>query len=104
MSVSRYHPLLVSLHWIIAVLLVVALSMGTLVLENIPNDAPEKINALQGHMIFGVTILVLTIIRLIVKISSAKPAKALTGNSLLDKIGIGVHHAFYVFIILMAFF
>jgi cytochrome b561 len=103
MSVSRYHPLLVSLHWIIAVLLIVALAMGTLVLEKLPNDAPEKIDALKGHMIFGGLILVLTLLRLVTKIASAKPPRALTGNPWLDKLSVGVHHGFYLFIILMAF-
>lgn len=103
MSTARYHPLLVGLHWLIAIILVITLGMGTFVLEGMPNTEPEKIAALKGHMIFGVIILLLTIIRLIVKIKTPKPAKASSGNALLDKLASGIHHGFYLLIILMAF-
>lgn len=102
MSNNRYHPLLVSLHWLIAVMLILALLGGTFQLQEIPNDAPEKIGALKGHMIFGITLLVLTLVRLAVKVSTSKPPKATTGNSFLDKLGVSVHHGFYLLIILMA--
>ena len=103
MSVSRYHPALVVLHWLIGILVVVALVMGTFVLQEIPNTSAEKINALKGHMTVGIIILLLMIIRLIVKIATEKPAMSRTGNAFLDKLGVAIHHSFYLFIILMAF-
>ena len=57
MNASRYHPALVALHWLTAILILFSLGMGMLVLEEIPNSAPEKIDALRGHMIAGIAIL-----------------------------------------------
>jgi cytochrome b561 len=41
MRPTRYHPALVVLHWLLALLLIVALTMGTLVLSNLPNSSPD---------------------------------------------------------------
>jgi hypothetical protein len=49
-TVSRYHPLLAALHWLLALLLIAALALGALVLVNIPNSSPMKIEALRSHM------------------------------------------------------
>src|ERR1700737_685980 len=38
--VSRYHPLLVLLHWLLAVLIVAMLCIGFMVLEPMPNVDP----------------------------------------------------------------
>jgi cytochrome b561 len=46
-TMKRYHPALVSLHWLLAVLIVVALLMGSNILSQIPNDNPEKLFALK---------------------------------------------------------
>ena len=35
----RYHPALVALHWLLALLLTLALALGTFILKEIPNDA-----------------------------------------------------------------
>jgi cytochrome b561 len=59
MPVARYHTALVVLHWLLAVMLIVALAMGALVLDKTPNASPEKIDALRGHMIAGIAILLL---------------------------------------------
>lgn len=98
----RYHPLLVVLHWLLAVLLVFALAMGTFSLKEIPNIAPEKLFALRGHMIAGIAILALMLVRLGVRLWLPRPPPATTGNRLLDRVAVGVHYGFYVLVILMA--
>ncbi len=102
MPPSRYHPALVALHWLLAVLLIVALAMGTFWLTAIPNSSPEKLFALRGHMIVGMLILVLMLIRLVVRLVTARPVAAVTGNPLLDKLAVAAHYAFYVLVIVMA--
>ncbi len=42
-SPRRYHPALVILHWLLALLVVVALATGTFVLKEMPNDSIDKI-------------------------------------------------------------
>jgi cytochrome b561 len=99
---SRYHPALVTLHWISAVLVLVALSTGTFWLTATPNSSPDKIAQLTMHMTLGIAILVLTVARLAVRIKTPQPERALTGNALLDELASATHHGLYVTIILMA--
>lgn len=101
-AAARYHPALVILHWLLAALLLFVLAMGTLSLRELPNAAPEKLFALRGHMIFGVGILLLTLIRLAVRAGTRRPPPAATGNTLLDRLGPLVHGALYAAVILMA--
>ena len=99
---TRYHPLLVALHWLIALMLIGMLIGGFLVVSKMPNSDPGKVQLLMGHMIGGVSILTLILIRLGVRLSTAKPAPAETGNPLLDKLGRFNHYAFYVVVIVIA--
>ena len=50
----------------------------------------------------SLSILVLTLVRLVVKTRTQKPPKASTGNTILDKLATSVHHGFYLLILIMA--
>jgi cytochrome b561 len=97
---KRYSPVLVTLHWIIAILI-----FGTALLAMGGDDrrgggaAPTiaGIPILGIHMILGTTILVLLIIRLIVRWRTQHPEWASTGNRFLDKVGEITHWALYFF-------
>jgi cytochrome b561 len=102
MTPSRYHPALVALHWLIALALLFSIGTGMLVLEEIPNDAPGKIDALRTHMIAGVVILLLMLVRFGLRLGTARPAPATTGTPLLDKLARITHWGFYVLVLLMA--
>lgn len=95
---QRYHPLLVALHWLMALMILVALAAGGLVLANMPSDSPDKVQGLGGHMIFGMAIGVLLILRLVTRTRSTHPPHAETGNALLDRIGRWTHWGFYALI------
>lgn len=99
--VSRYHPSLVTLHWLLAVFIVGALAYGYLVLAPMEDDAPEKIATLRVHMIVGVVILVLTVVRFIVRLATATPPSAQSGHPVLDRIAQIIHAAFYLLIVAM---
>src|SRR5258708_2793802 len=99
--VSRYHPLLVMLHWLIAVLIVAMLCIGFLVLEPMPNIDPQKISILLIHMSVGMAILAVMVVRFVVRMRSSRPAQATTGNQLLDRIAPVTHYGFYVLVLLM---
>ncbi|MEO1745956.1 MAG: cytochrome b/b6 domain-containing protein [Pseudomonadota bacterium] len=99
---TRYHPLLVSIHWIMAIMIIVLLLAGTFLLEPLANDNPQKIEGLFGHMIFGVSVMALLLIRFVTRLRSKKPPHATTGNALLDKVGAWTHLAFYGLIFLAA--
>jgi cytochrome b561 len=93
--VDKYNRVLVVLHWLLAVAIVFALAMGTLSLQHIPNSSPDKVFALRGHMVAGLAILALTLVRLAVRLGSAKPPRA----SLAAALG---HYGLYALVILMA--
>lgn len=95
---TRYHPALVALHWLLAILILLALAGGTLILDAMPNDHPDKIESLRSHMIVGITILILMIIRLVVRLRTKKPPHADIGHAGLNKVSVWAHWAFYILI------
>lgn len=92
---KRYHPILVSLHWLVALLILGMLVIGFTQLGETPNDE-AKIQVLSMHMPIGITILALTLARLVVRFTTSKPAPATAGNPILDKIGVAVHYLLYI--------
>jgi len=98
---KRYHPLLVTLHWLLAVLIIAMLLIGMFSLKWMPNN-PAKLLPLEFHMTMGILILILMLIRLVVRLTTQKPEPATAGNRFLDAIGKLTHYALYLFAILMA--
>jgi cytochrome b561 len=98
----RYHPALVALHWISAVLILVALATGTFWLKATPNSSPDKIAQLAAHMALGIAILVLTVGRAAVRNITPLPERANAGHVLLDRLAVATHYGLYAAIILMA--
>jgi cytochrome b561 len=91
---SRYHPLLVVLHWLLAVLILAALVVGFFGLAAMPNADPAKIAVLRWHMAGGMLILALTLVRFVVRLLTAKPAPA-------NRLAPLVHYGFYLLVVLM---
>ena len=100
--VTRYHPLLVALHWITAALVVSALTLGALVMVRISNTDPMKLEALRSHMTGGALILVLVLVRLLVRTQTAHPAAATTGSLALDRVAWVSHRLLYVLVLAQA--
>jgi cytochrome b561 len=96
---SRYHPALVILHWLMALMMIMALMGGMFALVPLPNDDADKIGALAGHMSFGLVIGGLLLLRFGLRLGTRHPPKASTGNALLDRIGQATHLVFYVLIL-----
>jgi cytochrome b561 len=99
--VARFHPLLVTLHWLLAVLIVAMLCVGFLLLAQMPNDDPRKISVLLIHMSVGMAILALMVVRFVVRWRTSRPAEATAGNRLLDRLAQVTHYGFYVLVLLM---
>jgi cytochrome b561 len=102
MTVKRYHPALVAIHWLSAALLLFALAMGSQILSAMPNSSPDKLGALQGHMIGGGLVLLLTLIRLVIRVKTSHPPAATTGMAWADRIAPLVHWALYALVLMMA--
>ncbi|MGH1484490.1 MAG: cytochrome b [Geminicoccales bacterium] len=99
---NRYHPALVILHWLLAVMIILGLIMGGNVLSETPNSAPQKLFYLRMHMSMGIIILVLMIIRLVIRVFSAKPPHADIGSHGLNIVGRATHYVFYLVVAALA--
>jgi len=100
-AVSRYHPLLVTLHWLLAVLIVAALAVGFFGLAAMSNADPRKIAVLRLHMAGGMLILALMVVRLVVRLRTPRPAPATTGHAMLDRLAPMTHWGFYLVVLAM---
>jgi len=99
--VSRYHPAIVTAHWVVAVLVLGALFVGFVVFDAIPDADPMKKTVIGLHIVGGLTILVLMTLRLVLRFRTARPPPAPTGNALLDRIGPITHWALYLAVFVM---
>ena len=77
------------------------LCLGFFVLANMPNSDPKKLDILVWHMSGGMLVFVLMILRPIIRRWSARPATAVTGSPLLDRLASMAHIGFYVIVFLM---
>ena len=100
--VVRYHPLLVTLHWVLALLIVAALLAGFVILAPMSNTNPEKLDVLRLHMAGGMLILGLMLIRLIVRWLSATPTAATVGRPSPHPLARISHFGLYVLVLIMA--
>ena len=99
----RHHPVLVALHWLVGLMLMVALGMGTFVLDAMPLDAPGKVDALRGHMVVGLSIGALMLVRLVARLATVKnvePTPA-SGSAAKDALAKAVHVGLYVLVFAM---
>jgi len=101
-EVKHYHPALVNLHWLLAVAIFAALGLGMFVLDGMEATHPGKIGLLKVHLIGGIAILLFTIVRLVLRIRTPKPAPFVSDNGKMDKLASGIHHLLYVLVILAA--
>jgi cytochrome b561 len=99
-SPSRYHSLMVSLHWLTFLLVFAAFGLGKF-MSGQPNEA-TKIPLLAAHMALGLVTLLVIIGRFIARLRLPRPANVSAGNALLDKVAEVVHYALYLFVLLMS--
>ena len=97
--VPRYHPVLVALHWLLALVIIAALALGALVMAKMPNSDPQKLEALRAHMSGGTLILLLMLGRLFIRRRTVHPAPATAGHPVLDRVAWLSHRLFYVAVI-----
>ena len=99
---KRYHPALVTLHWLIVVLVLINLFIGLFVFEPALRRGgggaafriPESLIAI--HIAVGLSILILLVVRFIIRLRSRKPAPATAGSQSLNVLARLVHYALYL--------
>jgi cytochrome b561 len=98
---SRYQSALVVLHWLVAAMILSLLCLGFFVLATMPNTDPNKLKILVWHMSGGMAVLALMIVRVIVRLCSARPAPATIGRRVLDRFAPLAHWGLYAVVLLM---
>jgi cytochrome b561 len=84
-----------------AAFVLMMLAVGRLLFPTM-TDAAQEAAAARNHMMIGLFLLVLVVVRFIVRLRTPKPAPATTGNALLDKVGVITHYLLYILILVMA--
>jgi cytochrome b561 len=95
---SRYHPILVVLHWLLALAIIGELFIGMFVLSETPNNDPFKLVALKMHMSIGIGILAFMLLRFLVRWRSARPTEADISNATLNRLGGLTHWTLYILV------
>ena len=99
---KRYHPALVTLHWLIALLVFTDLSIGYFYIRPILTSGGGGVRGtdpiLKIHMAVGITILVLLVIRFIIRLATRRPTPADAGFKALNILARAVHYALYFFV------
>jgi cytochrome b561 len=106
---QRFRPLWVTLHWLMALLVFATFGIGLLSLAHTPNT-PEKRLPLAIHIVLGLSILLMVVLRYLLRIwifappRRAAPARAATAKKmlLLDQLTPYVHPLLYLFTALMS--
>ena len=80
------------IHWLTALLILSLFPMGKYMYGL---ELLEKTTLLKIHAIFGIIVLILTIIRSVFFFTKKRPADLKTGSKLNDKIAIWIHNIFY---------
>ncbi len=102
MNSTKYNTPQVALHWLSAAVIMFLLVTGTLVLANMENTDPNKVNNLRIHMLLGGLALALILGRIVWRAKTQQPAHLQTGNALLDKLGVAAHYALNLIALLIA--
>jgi cytochrome b561 len=73
-TVIRYHPLLVALHWLMGLMVAASLFGGLALLATTPDSDPMKPIYLRAHMMGGLVLGALLLVRLATRLLTARPA------------------------------
>ncbi|MFM9863743.1 MAG: cytochrome b [Micropepsaceae bacterium] len=69
---TRYGTVAMTLHWLIAFAIMMLLAVGK-VMHELPDNDPNKFFIYQMHKSFGITVLVLTVVRIVWRLTHAVP-------------------------------
>jgi cytochrome b561 len=92
---ERYTTTAIVLHWLIAMLIVGAFTLG-LVMTDIPGFSPAKLRYYSWHKWAGVTVLLLAALRLLWRLTNRPPALPAAMPAWQRRAAHGLHHLLYL--------
>ena len=102
MQVTRYHPFLVVLHWLVGLMIAANLGFGYFVIGKISNTDPGKLSPLAVHMGIGTAIIVLMFIRLITRYFTSHPGPTADQQQGIGRLRTPMHLLLYLVIFVTA--
>ena len=88
------------IHWLSAILILSLFPLGKYMSGL---ESTDKMGLMKLHAGLGITVLVLTLIRVYFLFKHERPEDLKTGSKLNDKLAVWIHHAFYVLLIGICF-
>lgn len=98
-KLERYHSVIIIIHWLSALLIIGAIGVGLGVLDDMPNSDPEKIDFLRIHLLAGIVLLVLTLLRIVFRLRKPVPSSEHFDNVWLNRAGRGTHLLLYLVLV-----
>ncbi|MBT5185181.1 MAG: cytochrome b [Kordiimonadaceae bacterium] len=98
---KRYHPLIIALHWIVAIMVLISLLLGGPGLAEMDSNDPDKLSGAMGHMIWGLVVGFFMVVRLITRVNTQNPTKADSGNNLINLGARAAHWCLYLLVLAM---
>ena len=92
---SRYTPVAIVLHWLLAIAIVAGFSIGLLMADEPPS--PTRVRWINYHKWIGVTILALSLLRLLWRLGHRPPALPASMQPWQRATSTWVHRALYLF-------
>jgi cytochrome b561 len=102
MTLNKYHPVLVALHWLLAIMIGLQLGFGYFVISKMPYTDPGKLGPLGIHMGIGTAVIVLMVIRLITRYFTSHPEPTASQQQGIGKLRTPVHLLLYAVIFVTA--
>lgn len=99
---DRYHPVLIVLHWLLALCLIGLLIAGSTILAPLQNTDPAKLLSFRLHIGLGLVTLFLMALRVAVRLTTRHPVPIDTGNVWLNRLAPATHWALYILAFTMA--
>ena len=97
---KKYNSVAIAFHWVIAVLVIFMLFWGRY-MTDLPKGSYERLEGFQLHFSIGITILVLSVLRLIWRLMNPAPKLISTMKKHEKILARGTHYLFYGLLIIL---
>lgn len=96
---KKYNKGTIVIHWITAILIIILFPLGKYMSGIEP---VEKMGLLKVHIIFGIIVFVLTLIRSLLFFKKERPADLKTGSKFNNRLIVWIHNLFYILLFVIS--
>lgn len=96
---KKFSKATVATHWLTSLLILILFPLGKY-MEDL--EVSEKMGLLKVHIILGMLVFILTLIRTYAYFKHQRPADLKTGSKINDKLAIWIHNTFYFLLFILS--